>query len=338
MSIKPLQSAPAAHRRQRICVIFPGALGDFVCFLPALETLLRDAHVDLFARSEYADLVPGGVTLRSLESAEITNLFVHDSQRAPAVQSYFGIFDAVYSWLGSDHRGFIDRLQSFSHRRAKLFPFRPTVSVDHQADYYLRCLDAPASSGCKRVIQSSAEASAWGERFWTENSLHHKAVLTVAPGSGAREKNWPEEYFLETVRWWRSHTRGAAVLLLGPVEQERGGVDRLRADCLVADELRLSQAVAVLDRSTLFLGNDSGITQLAAAVGVATVALFGPSDPHCWAPRGKRVTLVRRQMNCAPCSNDTMKSCPHRACLRELYPAELIEILIQLPELSNLTR
>jgi len=91
-------------------------------------------------------------------------------------------------------------------------------------------------------------------------------------------------------------------------------------------------------RSSVYLGNDSGISHLAAAVGMATVALFGPSDPRQWAPRGRQVTVISRQVHCSPCSNSIMKSCPHRACLSEISPEEVIDALITLPELVSLTR
>jgi len=94
----------------------------------------------------------------------------------------------------------------------------------------------------------------------------------------------------------------------------------------------------VISRSAVYLGNDSGITHLAAAVGVPTVALFGPSDPRQWAPRGRRVTVISRQVDCSPCSNSTMKSCPHRACLSELSAEEVIGVMGKLPELTSLTR
>jgi ADP-heptose:LPS heptosyltransferase len=336
--MKRLDDVSAASDFKRVCVIFPGALGDFVCFLPALRNLGRDAKIDLFARSEFADIVSPGVTVCSLESAEIRLLFVDDVRAAPTLRKHFGAFDAVYSWMGSQQGEFVNRLTTFSRGRARVFPFRPPASVEHQADYYLRCLAQSESSGVGAAIQPRAEAIAWRELFWTEHSLRHRAVLTMAPGSGAREKNWPEEYFLEVVRWWREHTGGAVVLLVGPVETERGAIHRLKRECLVARDLKLAQVVALLESSTLYLGNDSGISHVAAAVGVATVALFGPSDPRQWAPLGKRVVVVRRQIACAPCPAAAMKGCPHRACLTEIYPQNLIARISQLPEVANLTR
>jgi ADP-heptose:LPS heptosyltransferase len=321
--MKPFDRSSLTTSSARLCVIFPGALGDFICFLPALRILSRSGQVELYAHSEFADLVPAGVTVRSLESAEMTQLFLATALEDSAAHDQFGAYAAVYSWLGSQQPAFVQRLQAATLGRCKLFPFRPAVTEAQRSE---------------PVIELRDEALRWCENFWTEHALAGRAVLTIAPGSGAREKNWPEEFFIAVAKEWRERTGGSAMLLVGPVEAARGGIDRLRQDCLAVSDLTLSQVAAVISRSAVYLGNDSGITHLAAAVGVPTVALFGPSDPHQWAPRGRRVTVISRQVHCSPCSNSTMKSCPHRACLSELSAEEVIDVMRQLPELASLTR
>jgi len=341
MSIKSFDPASAASASSRACVIFPGALGDFICFLPALQALRRECEIDLFARSEFAGIVPAGVKVRSLECAEIGNLFIAAAPQTPSRQTYFGAYTALYSWLGSQQPLFVQRLQSDCAGRAKIFPFRPPANTEHQADYYLRCLALPQSSESEPTIELDAAAIAWSENFCREHTLDGRAILALGAGSGAREKNWPEEFFLAVANWWRESSGGAVILLVGPVEAERGGIDRLAERCLVARDLSLSQLAALLARSDVYLGNDSGVTHLAAGVGVTTFALFGPSDPRQWAPRGKKVTLISRQIACSPCAKSTMKSCPHRACLSELHPDQVIAAMTPmtpLMEQATLTR
>jgi len=338
MSMKPFDRSSLKMSSLRACVIFPGALGDFICFLPVLRILVRSAQIDLYAHSEFADLVPAGVTVRSLESAEITRLFVATALEDSASHDQFGAYAAVYSWMGSQQPVFVNQLQAVSDGRAKIFPFRPTATAEHQTEYYLSCLALTEARCSEPTIEVRDEALRWCENFWTEHSLQERAVLTIAPGSGAREKNWPEEFFIAVANWWRARTGGIATLLLGPVEAARGGIDRLREHCLAVSDLRLSQVAALISRSAVYLGNDSGVSHLAAAVGVPTVALFGPSDPRQWAPRGRRVTVISRQVHCSPCANSTMKSCPHRTCLSDLSPEKVIDVMSTLPELASLTR
>lgn len=336
--MKSIESQAADAIFPRSCIIFPGALGDFICFLPALETLRRVAFVDLFAHSEFADLVPDRVRVLSLESSHISRLFRSGPDEDDNDRRFFAGYDAVYSWHGSGNHEFVRRLKSLAGCPAHVFPFRPGHVVTHQTDYYLSCLLYRFASSEAPVVLLRSDAVRWCEEFWIEHALHRQPILTIAPGSGAREKNWPEEFFLAVVQWWCKATGGRVLLLSGPIELERGGIEQLARVCTIASGLSLSRAAALLARSDLYLGNDSGISHLAAALGIRTVALFGPSDAHQWTPRGKRVTVLRRGLGCSPCAETTMKSCPHRACLTEFHPQEIIYELAQLPEVLTLTR
>lgn len=332
-SMKQIHHRPSNAVRSRIAVLFPGALGDFVCFLPALQSLARNADVDLFARSEFADIVPSGVTVRSLECNEITRLFAANSAGDQQLQNFFAAYAAVYSWLGCRQGEFVRQLTSLSCGRARIFSLQPTNSSIHQTDYYLSCVGWNSAASLEPRVELRAEGLAWRNEFCATHDLRRRPLLVIAPGSGAREKNWPEDFFLVIVNWWREAVNGVVVLLTGPVEEDRGGIKRLQNTCLVASDLTLSQAAALIARSDVYLGNDSGITHLAAAAGTRTIALFGPSNARQWAPRGKRVTIVSREIECSPCQIAQMKDCPHRACLTELHPISVINVMASLPEL-----
>ena len=328
---------PDAPQR-RVLVLFPGAFGDFVCFLSALSALMEDSPVDLLARTEFADLAPAAVKVASLERYEIRRLFVAGAQDDERVRDFFSSYAAVYSWMGSQAPEFVRQLESVSQGRARIFPFRPRDQKIHQRDYYLACLARPNRKPPLGAIAPRPQAVEWCDHFWREHSLGDRAVLTLAPGSGAAEKNWPIHFYRAVAEWWRHSMHGAAVLLNGPVEEERGGFNVLSDCCETARNLDLAQVAALLARSDLYLGNDSGITHLAAAVGVPTVALFGPSDALEWAPQGKRVAVLSRNVECSPCEISVMKSCPHRKCLTAFYPTDVIGELEKLPEVAALTR
>ena len=325
-------------KRTNICAIFPGALGDFICFLPALQMLARSARVDLFARSEFADLAPQGVAVRTIEASPISALFrTESSDDDEETRRFFRAYDAVYSWFASGHPEFTRRLQALTGGASRVFRFRPARAEGHQGDYYLSCLDQRIEAAAP-VVRIRAEALRWGKEFWTQHRLHRRAVLAIAPGSGAREKNWPVVFFQAVSQWWREKHGGAVLLLIGPVEQARGGFEPLRDGCIVASDVSLAQGAALLQRSDVYLGNDSGVSHLAAGTGVRTVALFGPTDPRQWAPRGEKVTVLGRYLDCAPCLEATMRSCRHHACLSEFLPEKVIEVVSRLPEVVTLTR
>jgi heptosyltransferase-2 len=115
------------------------------------------------------------------------------------------------------------------------------------------------------------------------------APVAVHPGSGSAMKNWPIE------RW--------KALLAQPHDEERfiigGEADERQLRLLravgarFAVNLALPHLAAVLERCGLFIGHDSGIAHIAAAVGTPCLLLFGPTDPGVWAPANENVRVIR---------------------------------------------
>jgi heptosyltransferase-3 len=166
-------------------------------------------------------------------------------------------------------------------------------------------------------------------------------VAVLHAGSGSTKKNWPLDRFQEIARRLRSEAGGArgqepyafkapdplapgacrqVVWLSGPAELDRGTLAALGQDETVLADLSLEQVAAVLALAEIYIGNDSGITHIAAAVrrpggpsrasvrqahgpsksrtgsndrATPTVALFGPTDPQIWGPQGPRGRIVR---------------------------------------------
>ena len=205
----------------------------------------------------------------------------------------------------------------------------------HQSEYYLSCVGDPALETGKLEIPLKPEAVAWSERYWQQHFLKGKPVMLLAPGVVRGRKTGR----MRLSAW--SRIGGGARLVGGryswPVEEEKGDYTALCEGAVVARSLSLGKLAALL-RSDLYLGNDSGVSHLAAALGVATTVLFGPSNVGRWAPRGKNVTVVTQNADCAPCTVSTMKRCPHRQCLTTLEPEYVIKKLAGLAEQLTLTR
>lgn len=124
-----------------------------------------------------------------------------------------------------------------------------------------------------------------------ERGGHGRGVLYVHPGSGSREKNAPVEHFVRCARAWE----GPVAVVLGEAERAEGG--RYRAAFREAGAaLRIQPSLAELraeleSEAGAFVGNDSGPTHLAAALGIPTTALFVSTDPRIWRPVGSRVQI-----------------------------------------------
>jgi ADP-heptose:LPS heptosyltransferase len=121
----------------------------------------------------------------------------------------------------------------------------------------------------------------------------------IGAGSGSPKKNWPLDRFQEIALRLRRDAGRQVVWLSGPAEQERGTLAALGPDETVLAALSLEQVAAVLALADVYVGNDSGITHIAAAVrrpdgrATPTVALFGPTNPQVWGPRGPHGRIVR---------------------------------------------
>ncbi len=333
--MKPARLTGSEPIPEKISVIFPGALGDFICFLPALQELVRGRDADLFARTEYGELLPAPVRTRSLECYEVSRLFVPGAEQDERLMGFFGSYAFIYSWMGGSQPDFLRHLQALSDGKLRIFPFRPSGSRMHMTDYYLSCLGEKDQSESSPAIRLRSDALAWSHLFWQRHGLEGKKVLVLAPGSGAKEKNWPTQSFKVVVEWWEKRFKGKVIGVFGPVEEERGELGNLGNGVLVVRGLELAKMAALLTRCDLYLGNDSGVTHLAAALGVETVAIFGPTDPWQWAPRGKRVRVITQNVECSPCGYPVMKACPHRMCLTALSPGDVTGILEKVLLLSG---
>jgi len=139
---------------------------------------------------------------------------------------------------------------------------------------------------------------------WTAPSDQAKAaallpagrpIVALAPTANWAPKIWPAARFAELFH--ALPLIGAVpVIFAGPGETERAMVAPLRAalpDAIdLSGRLTLPQIAACLSRSSLFVGNDSGLMHLAAAVGAPTLGLFGPTNAAEYAPAGRRARAV----------------------------------------------
>lgn len=115
--------------------------------------------------------------------------------------------------------------------------------------------------------------------------------LAIHPGSGSTRKNWPPERFGHV-----AEAIGAGrpwLLVEGPADEPAVRALAGVGGAVLAKGLPLRVLGALLSQAGVYLGNDSGVSHLAAAWGAPTVALFGPTDPALWSPIGPRVTVAR---------------------------------------------
>lgn len=273
-------------------VLFPGALGDFVCLWPTLRALeRRHPRATLIARPSFFELLDAGRwRFVSIDRREIAELY-GSGAISRAARALLGRHARILSWSGAGDERFAARLREAGGGDVSVLPFRGMRPGEHAAAYYARCAGVPLE---RHPLEVGGEAQEWAEQLWRRHGLGD-AVLAVHPGSGDVRKNWMGMGEI-TARWRREG--GRVVVLQGPAEDERGV--NLPGDLVVREE-SLVRVAAVLRRARFYLGNDSGVSHLAAVAGARGLALFGPSDPATWRPLGDRIEVLARERACGRC-------------------------------------
>ena len=294
-------------------MIFPGALGDLICLIPALRALARhhpratpDSTLELMARAELArfatgrlDFTPSYSRGYSIDRREVAQLFAAGSGPvASEARAFFGAFSHVYSFFGADDEHFRAALEDASGGRASFFPFRPP-GAGHVAAAYLRQIHAylgtPAGADAAAALNCSFELHRedldLAEDRLAGLGLEPRRFILILPGSGSFVKNWPAENFAALAE--ALATRLHPLVILGPAEAALEPIFAARRLPLLSG-LELAEVAALARLTATFVGNDSGVSHLAAAAGAAGLAIFGPTDPERWRPLG-RTTIIQRE-------------------------------------------
>jgi glycosyl transferase family 9 (putative heptosyltransferase) len=230
---------------------------------------------------------PGEVRLvLPWDAARIAELFT-EAGPSNALRQTLGGFDAAVAF--SRHPDLARNLGALIPRLVVHDPLPPAGS-GHAAEWLARpvsSLGAPCAEEPPTLEATSDEA----QRAAVLVRDLPDRFLAVHPGSGSRSKTWPADRFSGLVK---ALGIDRFLLVEGPADAE--AVAAVRASCqgaVLAPGLPARVLGATLAHAAAFVGNDSGVTHLAAAWGVPTVALFGPTDPDVWSPVGPRVTVVR---------------------------------------------
>lgn len=282
---------------ERVLVIFPGALGDLVCLVPALRVLARrhrDATLELMAREELArfGVARVGITHgESIDRREVAALFAESPDLTEATR-LFRPFTRIHSFFASDAARFRRALEAAAAPGAASFhAFRP-AGTGHVAAGYLDEIGesgAPLDAHVEVLPSDVAEARHALARL----GLGDARVAMLFPGSGSPHKNWPAENFAALASALAPPMR--PLVVLGPAER---AIEPILMPLLAARGIAWLRdqplgTIAGLARIAAgFVGNDSGVSHLAAAAGAPGVAIFGPTDPDRWRPLG-RVRVLR---------------------------------------------
>jgi len=288
----PSQSVAQSYSPSRILVIRGGAIGDFILTLPALVALrgrFPQAQLALLGAAHVTPLaLAGGLAdeARPIEARGLAGFFVPQGGLPSQWADYFAGFGLIISYLHDPESVFASNVARCSPARFIAGPHRPTAGQRrHATGTFLEPLQQLGISGADAVPRLSIKEPRVPGNW-----------LAVHPGSGSERKNWPESNWAELLRRLALDT-GWLMLLVGG-EAEQGRVERL-ARLWPAPRLEVAQGLPLVElaqrlaRCRAFVGHDSGITHLAAALGLPGLALWGETDQTIWRPRSDKLAVLR---------------------------------------------
>ncbi len=287
---------------QKILILRGGALGDFILTLPAFAALRRrypQAAIELCTRPRHAWLaLESGLadSAADIDAAEMAELFMPAPQSnqpwPPIYEKYLSNFSLIVNYLPDPDGTLTDNLRRGTQKPCITLPHRPAIG-EHAADAWSR----PLQSMHDGDVQSAIPRLQLPERLLRPGAAMlralcgNRAPIVIHPGSGSAIKNWPAENFIQLADSLQHAGDWQPVFLLG--EAEADWAKHWQMPWLVIAQPDLAQAAGILTAARLYIGNDSGISHLAASLGIPVVVLFGPSDPVGWGPRGKNVRILR---------------------------------------------
>lgn len=274
---------------KKILVMRGGGIGDFILTLPAIEFLrgaFPDSHLEILGYRRVLGLVDGrpyADAVRSIDWAPLAALFNPRAEPDPALSEYLRNFDLILSYLYDPDGLFRTSLEKIGIGR--LLQANPHPSGDgHAANFFA----AP-------LIEWGIEVRECRPRVFLSPDIARPLPgpgrwVAMHPGSGGSKKNWPLGHWNQLIH--RTLEEGCRVMICGG-EADADQMAFLRAQLpdtvFFLEHEPLDVLGASLAQCGLFIGHDTGISHLAAAVGIPTIALFGPTNPDVWAPVGSRV-------------------------------------------------
>lgn len=279
--------------RGKILVIRGGAIGDFILTLPVLAALRQQfpqAHLEVLGYPHIVQLAQAGGLVdrvQAIEARGLASFFARGGELPEELRDYFSEFDIIISYLYDPDEIFQTNVKRCSPGQFLVGPHRPDeTQKTHATQVFLQPLERLAIFEADPVPRLKLV------------SQHPTRTLQLAlhPGSGSERKNWPEQKWAALIEQLLVTTRVNILLVGGEAEGDR--LQTLAAAlppdrCSVAKNLPLSELAQRLQTCGGFVGHDSGITHLAAALELPCVVLWSDTVEAIWRPQGERVQILR---------------------------------------------
>lgn len=262
-----------------------GALGDFIMTWPLIHTLRKifPKHEFFFiGKPEYMRFAASKGLLDAYmdcESASLSDFFNGESM-SPGIATHFA---GSVLWMEKSDNLF--RLLKENSDSSPIFirPF-PQFLETHVSRYYYE--------EARKSYPLPDLKDEYNIPLNLDRATKSGTYCVIHPGSGSLKKNFSVDFFIKTAEYIADTYRIKTHFVLGPVEIERGMHAKF-AGHLIETPKNLFEFEKILANAGLFIGNDSGASHLASALGVKTIALYKTSDPDIWGTIGKNSCNVK---------------------------------------------
>lgn len=308
-------------------IVHTGALGDVICALTAIECLFSNKKLDFCCQSHIAPLlqiVPIIQNVFDINSSMITSIFLPTC--LPDVKDW--LMNYPYVFLISFSADWERYFKKYNRNTVRISPRPPVSEIVHTSQYIKDALQTnPLIKTNNPGIQDFVLQK--NTRSYTKSSEIMWKSVCMHPGSGSPFKNWSIESFILLSQ--RLHQKGRSVLwLMGPAEDAL--INNLLENNVNCNDIvrtnKIQTMMQYLRQSDRFVGNDSGISHLAAYIGIDTTVIFGPTDIRRWRPIGACVKTIPESLPvCSPCFENGIRQCSHKKCLNDISVSQVINII-----------
>lgn len=289
--------------RGKILVIRGGAIGDFILTLPAIAALRKnfpDAFLEVLGYPHIAQLaLAGGLVdrIESLGARALAGFFARNGELAEELVDYFSEFDLIISYLYDPDKIFSTNVARCTQAQFITGPHRPNEhAIVHATQLYLKPLERLAIFDADPIPRLRVNSNPPSPLFRNSTGNADERIVALHPGSGGEHKNWPEAKWAELLQNLINNTPFNFLLVGGEAEGER--LQQLAAALpparvRVAQSRPLPELAQMLQQCAAFIGHDSGISHLAAAVGLPGLILWGETTEEIWRPPSDKIIVLR---------------------------------------------
>lgn len=323
--VKLLTSGREPPRLRKVLLIKLWAIGDSVLSLPLIRAIRErypDSEIDVLCHASNRavfDHADGAVS--NVVEIGFRNVL-------PLFRKYDVCFDTEpYLNLSAILSAYCARRRVGFRNRLRWLFYHHTVDTGldrHAVEKYLEMGTFFGVSGRNRLVPlgGSSRSREAAERLLRENGITPESVtvgLCAAVGNSVKARQWPKERFRELAKRILADGTARAVVLFGTAEdRDLNGFIR-DGDPRVVDlsgKATLEETFSLIRSMSAFVSNDTGPMHIAAAQGVRTLGIFGPSCPALWAPYGvgnRHISRGREVCEYCPCN------VPHHGLVPECY-------------------